>query len=145
MPAARGRRRVSERGEALLFFAILDLVYAYAMVSAPKPLVDLYAWAAQLMPLWVWALLWAAVGVLLTVCAFLPRRDTVAFTAAVMLKIGWGVLALLGWLSGEFDRGYLTAVIWLGAAWLVYRIAGGVPPRSRTDPEAPECSPSTSR
>lgn len=131
-----GRRRiVSERGEALLFFGGLDLIYAYGILYPPRPLTDLYAWSAQLLPLWFWALLWSGVGVLLLVCAFLPRGDTIAFTAAVMLKIAWGVLALLGWLSGAFDRGYLTAAIWLGAAWLVYRIAGGVPPRPRNDPE----------
>lgn len=131
----RLRRWISERGEALLFFAVLDVIYAYAMLASPRPLPDVYAWPAQLLPLWVWAGLWAGVGVLLLVCAFLPRHDSVAFTAAAMLKIGWGVLALLGWLSGEFDRGFVTAVIWLWAAWLVYRIAGGIPPRPRSDPE----------
>lgn len=132
----RLRRWISERGEALLFFALLDLIYAWGMVASPQPLPDVYAWPAQLLPLWVWAALWGSVGVLLLVCAFLPRHDTVAFVAASMLKIGWGILALLGWLSGEFDRGFITAAIWLGAAWLVYRIAGGVPPRPRGDLEA---------
>ncbi len=129
------RGRIGARGEVLLFFAALDLIYAFSLLKPPRPLTALYAWPQQLLPLPVWAALWAGVGVTLLAYAFVRGDDTPAFVVAVMLKIAWGVVALLGWLSGEFDRGYLTAAIWLGAARLVYRMAGGVPPARRRDPE----------
>ena len=54
--------------------------------------------------------------------------DTAAFMFAVGLKVGWGLMALFGWLAGAVDRGYVSTVIWLGFAAFVYLIAGGIPP-----------------
>lgn len=124
---ARLRDQIGRRGAALLFFALLDLVYCYALLRPPPgPLPEAFRYARTLMPLWVWALAWGGVGVICLVFAFLPR-DTVAFTAAVALKVTWGLLAILGQLAGTADRGYVSAVIWLGFAAFVYLIAGGIP------------------
>lgn len=119
--------RVGRRGAALLFFALLDLVYACALLTAARPLTTFYAWMDEILPLAAWAACWAAVGVVCLVFAFV-RRDTTAFMAAVAIKVGWGLPALLGWIHGDVPLGYLSAVIWLGFAAFVYLIAGGIPP-----------------
>ena len=138
------RRHPGRRGEALLFFALLDVLYAVRLLNPPTPLGSTLTWPQTLMPLWVWAVCWGGVGVLCAVGAFL-EDDTAAFIGAVSLKIAWGLVALLGWLSGELDGGYVQAAIWLGAAWLVFRVAGGIPPPHRRDQGGDPCSPSTSR
>jgi hypothetical protein len=118
--------RIGRRGAALLFFAVLDFVYCYALLEAPRPLVAFYAWMNGIMPLPAWAALWGAVGVVCLLFAF-ALRDTPAFMAAAGLKVGWGLLAFFGWLAGTIERGYLSAVIWLAFAAFVYLIAGGIP------------------
>lgn len=122
--------RVGRRGAALLFFALLDIVYAVALLTATRPLTTFYAWMNAIMPLPVWAACWAAVGVVCLVFAF-ALRDTVAFMAAVAIKVGWGLPALFGWINGAVPLGYLSAVIWLAFAAFVYLIAGGIPPPLR--------------
>ncbi|MEV6633868.1 hypothetical protein AB0M54_24265 [Actinoplanes sp. NPDC051470] len=122
----RLRQRVGRRGAALLFFALLDLVYCFALLNPPQPLTATYVWMTTLTPLWVCALCWGAVGMLCLVSAFL-EQDTPAFVGAVALKIGWGLFTLFGWMADAVDRGYVSAVIWLAFAAFVYLIAGGIP------------------
>lgn len=126
-------RRVGRRGAALLFFTVLDLVYAFGLLTVPRPLPPVYAWMQAIVPLWAWAGCWAAVGVACLAYAFLTY-DTPAFVAAVSIKVGWGLLALLGWVSGVIDRGYVSAVIWLAFAAFVFLVAGGIPPPARREP-----------
>jgi hypothetical protein len=123
---ARLRERIGRRGAALLFFALLDFVYATALLTAPRPLTAFYAWMDEIMPLPAWAACWAAVGLICAVYAF-AIRDTVAFMAAVAIKVGWGLPALFGWIHGSVPLGYLSAAIWLAFAAFVYLIAGGIP------------------
>ena len=139
------RRRPGRRGEALLFFAMVDILFAVRLLNPPTPPGQSLTWPQTLMPLWVWAICWGGVGALCAVGAFLTS-DTIAFIGAVSLKIGWGIVALLGWMSGQIAGGYAQAAIWLGAAWLVFRVAGGIPPPyQHSDEGGGSCSPSTSR
>jgi hypothetical protein len=124
--------RIGRRGAALLFFALLDLVYGYALATAPRPLSLFYAWTDRIVPLQAWAACWCAVGLICLVFAFLTR-DTAAFMAAVALKVGWGGTAFFGWTAGAVPLGYLSAVIWLAFAAFVYLIAGGIPPATRSE------------
>jgi hypothetical protein len=120
-------RRVGRRGAALLFFAVLDLVYCYALLRPPPgQLPEAYRWPQTVMPLWAWAACWGAVGVLCLVSVFLAR-DTAAFTAAVGLYAAWGLLAMWGQVMGVAQRGYVSAVIFLAFAAFVHLIAGGIP------------------
>lgn len=124
--------RVGRRGAALLFFTLLDLVYCVGLLTTPRPLTPFYAWMAEAMPLAAWAVCWGVVGLVCLVYAF-RQHDTIAFMGAVALKVAWGMLALLGWLAGTVDRGWVSAVVWLGFAAFVFLIAGGIPaptPRS---------------
>jgi hypothetical protein len=63
-PTRTGRllARIGRRGAALLFFALLDLVYAVALLTAPRPLTPFYAWMDQIMPLAWWAACWGRSG-----------------------------------------------------------------------------------
>jgi hypothetical protein len=122
----RLRDRIGRRGACLLFFALLDLVYCYGLLNPPRPVTPALAWMANVLPLWAWALCWGIVGLLCVVLAFF-EQDTVAFVAAVALKVGWGLLSFFGWTAGVVDRGYISAVIWLAFAAFVYLIAGGIP------------------
>lgn len=132
MAARRIDQRIGRRGAALLFFALLDGVYALALLTAPRPLTAFYEWMNGIMPLSWWAACWAAVGAICLVFAF-TIRDTPAFMAAVALKVGWGLPAFFGWTSGMVPLGYLSAVIWLAFAAFVYLIAGGIPPPAQVE------------
>lgn len=118
------RRRVGHRGTALLFFAFVDLVYAQALLfpSRQARQSDLLKFLADMFPLWVWALAWAAVGLICLVEAF-RHRDTIGFVAAISIKVMWATVAFGGWLFGGVDRGQVTAVVWVGFAGLVAVIA----------------------
>jgi hypothetical protein len=118
--------RIGRRGAALLFFTLLDFVYCFGLLTAPQPLVPFYAWMDGILPLSVWAFYWGAVGLICLVYAF-RSYDTIAFMFAVTLKVAWGLLSFFGWIQGGVDRGYVSAVIWLGFACFVYLIAGGIP------------------
>jgi hypothetical protein len=119
-------QRIGRRGAALLFFALLDAVYCYGLIAAPRPLAPFYVWMDHLMPLAAWAVCWGIVGVICLGYAF-RLHDSLGFMFAVALKVGWGLMALLGWFAGAIDRGYVSAVIWLAFAGFVYLIAGGIP------------------
>ena len=108
------RHRVGHRGSALLFFAVLDLVYCQALLSPSHEArrTAQLMFLAAVVPLWVWAILWGSVGVLCAVQAF-RRRDQAAFTAAIGLKVMWGLVSLGGWLVGGVERGYVSAAVWL--------------------------------
>lgn len=116
---------VGKRGRVLLFFGALDAVYA-ASLTAPNAetrQAPMFVWLAEIAPLWVWAAAWGGVGLACFVQAFC-RRDGIGYAAAICLKIAWGILCLGGWLFGAVDRGYVSAVIWLGLAWMVWVISG---------------------
>lgn len=116
---------VGKRGRVLLFFGALDLIYAVSLASPDETTrhAPMFVWLAEVAPLWAWSVMWAGVGVACLVHAFF-RRDQVGYAAAIGLKIGWGLLSLGGWLFGGVDRGYVSAVIWLGLAWMVWVISG---------------------
>lgn len=126
----RAQLRFNRRSEALLFFAALDFVYAYSLLVPLQPVNEQQQWMATKLPLWVWGGLWLIVGVLCLVFAFLIW-DTIAFTAAVAIKVCWAILSLFGWIDGAVPLGYVSAVIWLVFAWFVFRVAGGIPPPAR--------------
>lgn len=119
------RHRVGRRGAALLFFAFLDLVYCWSLLDPPRSTRDnaAYAFLASILPLWTWGLVWGAVGIVCLISAF-RRHDEVAYTAAIAVKVLWGLLFTGGWLFADVERGYVSAAVWLALALLVALIAG---------------------
>lgn len=122
------RTAIGRRGCALLFFSLLDLVYAASLVNAPEN--GAYRFLAGVLPLPVWAGLWAAVGLLCAIQAFM-RSDRAAFAAASLIKVVWGIIQLLGWVLAGVERGYVSAAIWLALAAFVHVIAGWPEPPRR--------------
>ncbi|MEU8199302.1 hypothetical protein AB0C10_36510 [Microbispora amethystogenes] len=111
--------RIGRRGASLLFLALLDVVYAFSLATSPPPAGGSpSAFLARLLPLPAWGAVWAAVGVLCAVQAFM-RTDRWAFAAASLIKVLWGAVYLLGSLLGQVPRGWVAAAVWLGfAAWV---------------------------
>lgn len=118
------RHRVGYRGLALLFFALVDIVYAISLATLPPEtsLQPAFVFLARVAPLPVWAAVWALVGVVCLGGAF-AERDRVAFAFASLLKVAWGCLHLAAFVVGEIPRGYVSAVVWLAFAAFVHLIA----------------------
>lgn len=117
-------RRIGRRGAALLFFAMLDVIYAINLSFPPEEarLSASYRFVSRVAPLNVWAALWLVVGVLCLAGAFV-YRDRWAFAAAMALKTLWGATFLLGWIWLNLERGYVSAIIWLAMAGWVFIIS----------------------
>lgn len=116
---------VGKRGRVLVFFGALDVVYAVSLTvpDAATRRAPMFVWLAEIAPLWVWALTWGAVGAVCLWQAFC-RRDSIGYASAIALKIGWGIVCLGAWLFGGVDRGYVSAAIWLGLAYVVSVVSG---------------------
>jgi hypothetical protein len=112
-------RRVGRRGVTLLFLALLDLLYPIGLAGQPAVARAGYELLA---PWQVWAGLWAATGLVCLTQAF-ARRDRIAFTAAVAIKLAWGSTSLAAWTMGVSPRGWLPALVWLAFAGLIAVIA----------------------
>lgn len=121
------RARLSQRGACLLLIGVLDLIYAQGLAWLPSATAatPTYAFLAGLLPLTVWAVVWAAVGLLCLVQAW-TSRDRAAYVAASGLKVLWALLNLGAWAAGILPRGYVSAALWLLAAGFVM-VAASVP------------------
>jgi hypothetical protein len=116
---------VGRRGRCLLFFGVLDVVYALSLVAPDETTAatPFFVWLQGVCPMGGWAALWGAVGAVCLWSAF-RRVDRVVYAAAIGLKVLWGGLCVGGWLFGGVDRGWVSAAIWLGLAYMVSVIAG---------------------
>jgi hypothetical protein len=121
-------QRLSWRGGALLFFALVGLVYGAALATAPRPLADSYVWASKVLPLPAWAVMWTVAGLVCLVCALL-HRDAAAFVVFAFVSAWWGLLSAVGWVWGGVERGFLNAAIFIPMAGLMYVLAAGLKPK----------------
>jgi hypothetical protein len=116
---------LGRRGLALMFFGLLDVVYAFSLanpdqVSRSTPF---FAWLADIAPLGWWSLLWILTAAACLIFAF-RVKDRIGFACAIFLKVLWGLVSLGGWLFGNVDRGYVSAAIWLALAGFVWVLSG---------------------
>lgn len=111
------KRKLSQRGAFLLVLAVVDLIYANALIDPPPETraSATYTFYSALAPLPVWGLLWTFVGLLCLVLAWTPD-DRLAYGFATGLKIFWSLLHVGGWAAGVVPRGYVLGVIWLAMA-----------------------------
>lgn len=116
--------RLGRRGCFLLFLALLDYVYGLSLWAPTASSLNTpqNQFLTSIAPLTVWGWLWLAVAVACTVYAF-RLRDGVGYAAAMFLKMLWGSVFALGWLFADVERAYLSAVIWLSFAGVVYLVA----------------------
>lgn len=115
------RRRMGRRGDALLFFATIDLAQAWTLWSGPQVVSPTYAWFASIMPLDAWAVFWGLAGLTCLYHAF-THDDQFGFVATMGIKVVWALGSLAGWLLNGVTL--LGAVIWVIFAAFVWRISG---------------------
>lgn len=116
--AARVGARVGRRGYTLLVLGIFDELYALSIPAADTTRTATARWLAHVLPLDAWAALWAAAGIVLVISAFLDR-DQVGFATAELLKAGWALVYLVGWIWHDVYRAWVSFVVWtLVASWL---------------------------
>ena len=118
-------RRIGRRGGFLLFLALLDMIYAYGLItptarSAQNPTT---VFLSSVLPLEAWAGLWGMVGALCLFYAF-RQQDFPGYFAAMFLKVLWAGTFLMGWLFAGVERGYLSFAIWGAFGGVLALIAG---------------------
>lgn len=125
--------RLGRRGESLLFFGGLDLVYAWSLLTAPPGANPTYDFFATVAPRDAWAVLWCVVGV---ICIYhaLQRYDRFGFVAAIGIKVLWGLISAVGCVTAGVSVG--SVGIWLGLAGLVWRISGWAEPPAELEDES---------
>lgn len=123
--------RLGRRGTCLVFFGLLDVIYALSLASPDQESRSgkFLASIAYIAPLWVWSLLWGVTGLVCLWYAF-QRRDRVGFAAAIFIKVTWATACLVAWISGGADRGYVSAAIWFAFAGFVWVLSGWPEPNS---------------
>ena len=116
--------RVGRRGFFLLFLSTLDIIYAFSLAFPTKTATNSFtlSFLATILPLNVWALLWALVGVSCFFFAF-KSKDAPGYAAAMFLKVLWALIFLLGWIFAGVERGYLSTTIWGAFAAVVWLIS----------------------
>lgn len=131
-PARSWWARPGPRGQLLLCFAMIDVLFGVGILAADDRTraSGAYAFTGQILPLHVWALIWLLVAALLIAAAFVRRLDTAGFAAAIGIKAVWGLLMVGGWLAGDIPRGYVSMGIWVGLAGVV-KVCGRHLPASR--------------
>ena len=124
--------RPGPRGQLLLCFAGIDVLYGWGILAADGKTraSPAYAFPGEIFPLHAWALIWLFTAALLVTAAFVPRLDTAGFATAIGIKCAWGLLMLGGWLAGDIPRGYVSTGIWVGVAGAV-AVCGRHLPASR--------------
>lgn len=110
------RPRLGKRGTALVVFATLDVIYGARISVVPGDSRSVYTWLESgWVPLWGWTSIWVGVG-LLCACYAMRVDDRPAFSAAIIIKVAWGMLNVIGWATGEVADGWILATIWLAFA-----------------------------
>lgn len=135
--AARLWERLGRRGSALLFFSMLDVIYAFSLANPPAEQRQSASmrWTADVAPLWLWATVWGVVGLICFVQAWMDN-DRVAFAAAIAVKVVWGGLFIAGAIAVGLERAYVGAAVWLALAAFV-AIISTWPEHSGRDLSAP--------
>ena len=111
---------IGRRGSCLLIVGVADFFHAGYMATLRQP-GRVYQWYASLIPLNVWAAMWALTGMACVIYAF-RRHDRIGYDAAIGIKVIWLFTSLAGIL---FDGVPLIwAVVWVALAALVWVISG---------------------
>lgn len=126
--------RLRHRGAILLILSLIDFAYGLSLISPAAESLGSAAvrWRELYAPLWAWGIAWVVVGAVLVFYAF-RTHDAVGFTAAIGLKVVWGLTTLASWVLGDVQRGWVATIIWLVFAGMIAVIADWPEP-SRSEP-----------
>lgn len=131
MPRCRRHRHLlSRRAAFLALFGVAYLLVAKSLLDTDNtPLVrHVFRFGFSIMPLWGWAVMWAACGAIALVDALLTRRgrDSIGFAAAVLAPTAWAIVYIAAWIGN--DTGikdlWLSAVNYIVIAGAVFIVAG---------------------
>ena len=131
MPRCRRcRRLLSRRAAFLALFGLAYLGIAKSLLDTDEtPLVrHVFRFALSIMPLWGWAVMWAACGAIALLDALLTRRgrDSIGFAAAVLAPTAWAIVYIAAWVGN--DTGikdlWVSAVNDIVIAGAVFIVAG---------------------
>lgn len=124
---------VGYRGSVLLFFGLLDVIFAGNLMCPLQPLTPAYQFINSVAPLWFWALLWGVTGLICLTLAW-SKVDDLAFAAAISIKIAWGLLYVWGGLFSDVPRAWLSVTIWLAFAGFIAIISAWPEPDRQHSP-----------
>jgi hypothetical protein len=129
--ARRLARALGRRGAILLSYGTVWALYGYAQITTPQPDQRGLRPVLELLPLTVWGWLWICTGLAAVVSAWLPQgRDWVGFLSLPAMVLPWMGSYLIAWLTGDFPRGWVAALVWGVIAVPVLVVAGWrEPPR----------------
>lgn len=130
----RWSRALGRRGSTLVFFGVVDIALAVSLLTDPPG--PRLPHTGLLLPVEMWAVLWAAVGGISLVSAWMkPPRDAVAFALTAAIRVLWGTAFFFAWVTHDLYRGWVSAIIWWLFAMHVLIVSGWVEPSYET-PEA---------
>jgi hypothetical protein len=113
-------RRLGHRGAFLLFLAVLDFSYGYALLSAS--VTALRSSPDLLLPMHVWGWVWMAAG---AVClsGTVSRHDWPQFIVAATLKTAWAAVYADTWIVQNRADAWVSVVVWASFALTVLVVA----------------------
>ena len=124
-------RALGRRGAILLCYGTVWALYGFAQITAPQPDQRGLQPLLERVPLTVWGWAWVITGLIAIVSAWMPQGlDWVGFLALPAMVLPWLGSYLAAWITGEFPRGWVAALVWGVIAVPVLVVAGWrEPPR----------------
>lgn len=106
--------RIGRRGFFLLLLSLMLLNAAYNLFEPTDRALSLpmYIFVSTIMPLDIWALLHLVAGLVSLFYVFKPK-DGIGYGVVMGVIMLWALLAMLGWIFADVERGYSTAIIYL--------------------------------
>jgi hypothetical protein len=118
-------RALGRRGAILLSYGLVWVLVGFAQITSPQPDQRGLKPLLEVWPLPVWGWLWVATGLVAIASAWMPQGlDWPGFLALPLMVLPWMGSYAMAWISGEFPRGWVAAIVWGAIAVPVLVVAG---------------------
>lgn len=125
-PVRRLGWRVGRRGACLLLMGVSWTLYGVGLLLSEPTFAQERGLTVitHVAPLDVWAWLWI-VGGALGVGLSMTRSDAAGYVGVVLPPLTWAVsYALACWPLGDYERGWISAVVWGAIAGALFIVSG---------------------